>query len=319
MKRTPTLRVDDHEWLCLMEISSLLAETLHQSEESITASRRTIGRALEQWISEGRLHPLEPETLNPWDHQTDEVPGYFVLERSEVENFAQAHGVTLTRVVPNPILISDRLEAITVGRAKELIIDAADCPNEVCEDGMTALEAFVESVEQDFLRICEELAIQLFSPHNTKVAEVSVGANVDNYQMSRESFIRYANHYGSEVVTPPEGSTDRSDSESRRTHIPSSTVSHTHSTKTRTYYLDHIIQLAQKNSVDRWNTHSVWAELIKLATSPQPPPPVLGFAPEEGVKYLKSDGDTTEFFTKNALDQYMRRRRPGADQNVSDC
>ena len=308
MKRTPTIRVDDHEWLCLMEIPSLLANSLHTKEESIVATARKIGIALEEWVSEGRLHPLEPETLHPWDHQTGAVPGYFILDRGEVESFAQAHGVALTRTAPKVIPISDRIAMISVCRAKELIVDAADCPDEICEDGMTALEAFAESVEEDFLPICEELDIGLFSSHNKKVAIERVGDDVDGHLMSKDSFVRYASYYGIEVDTPSEGGAD--ENESRSTHIPSSIVTHTLTTKERTHHLEHIINLAQNNALERWNRHSVWAELIKLANSLPPPSPLIGFAQEEGVKYHKSDGVNVGFFSKNAIEKYLKRRHP---------
>lgn len=316
MKRTPTLRVDDHEWLCLTEIPSLLAESLHTSADSVVASRRKIGIALERWIFEGRLHPLEPETLHPWDPQADAVPGYFVLERSEVETFAQAHGVSLIRTTPKVVTISDRIAMISVGRAKELIVDAAYCPAEVCEDGMTALEAFAESVEQDFLKVCEKLTTQLFSPLNTKVAVERVGDHVDGHQMSRESFVWYASHYGIEVDTQSEGGIDKNKSESLSKRIPSLIVSRTYTTKARTHCLEHIIKLAQSNALEPWNTHSVWAELIKLATSSPMQPPLKGFAQEEGVKYLKSDGETPNFFTRAALYSYLKRRRSASAINL---
>lgn len=315
MKRTPTLRVDDHEWLCLTEIPSLLAESLHTSADSVVASRRKIGIDLERWIFEGRLHPLEPETLHPWDPQADAVPGYFVLERSEVETFAQAHGVSLIRTTPKVVTISDRIAMISVGRAKELIVDAADCPAEVCEDGMTALEAFAESVEQDFLKVCEKLAIQLFSPLSTKVAVERVGDHVDGHQMSRESFVWYASHYGIEVDTQSECGIVENKSESLSKCTPSSIVTRTYTTKARTHCLEHIIKLAQTNALDPWNSHSVWAELIKLAISDPMQSPLIGFAQEEGVKYHLSDGVSIEFFTKNALHHYLRRRRPRPNLN----
>lgn len=71
--------------------------------------------------------------------------------------------------------------------------------------------------------------------------------------------------------------------------------------------LQDVLNLA--TSEGRKSLHSVWTELKRLATEEEPiPKPLLGFADDEGIKYLLPDGSVA-FFTLNALKQRLKRRK----------
>jgi hypothetical protein len=74
-------------------------------------------------------------------------------------------------------------------------------------------------------------------------------------------------------------------------------------TTRRSDALTAILAMAKKNAQDPADYQSVWAALVKMAESPQRPPPLMGFSDEEGVKYRRDDG--VMFFTKDALRKRM--------------
>lgn len=76
-------------------------------------------------------------------------------------------------------------------------------------------------------------------------------------------------------------------------------------TTRRSDALTAVIATAMGQALDSADYHSVWAELVKLASSPNRPAPLLGFAEGEGVKY--QGDDDVEFFKKNNLRNRMQR------------
>jgi hypothetical protein len=76
-------------------------------------------------------------------------------------------------------------------------------------------------------------------------------------------------------------------------------------TARRSDALTAVIATAKVQAQDSADYHSVWAELVRLASSSNRPAPLLGFADSEGVKY--QGDDEVKFFTKRNLADRMRR------------
>ena len=76
----------------------------------------------------------------------------------------------------------------------------------------------------------------------------------------------------------------------------------------RQHALDAVIALAKKQAVDPNDDASVWASLVKLAESENPPPPILEMVEGEGIKYTNANGKVT-FYSKRAFTAKMRRAR----------
>jgi len=70
--------------------------------------------------------------------------------------------------------------------------------------------------------------------------------------------------------------------------------------------LDDVIKKATSRANEGANYHSVWAELMRMADSPERPAPLLEFVEGEGVKYERADGQVS-FFTKDALRKRFER------------
>jgi len=74
--------------------------------------------------------------------------------------------------------------------------------------------------------------------------------------------------------------------------------------KSRGHPLDAVIHLAQLAAVNPADYQSVWPALVDLAESENPPLPLTGYAPNEGVLY-STDRDPCKAFTKSALRKRM--------------
>jgi hypothetical protein len=75
--------------------------------------------------------------------------------------------------------------------------------------------------------------------------------------------------------------------------------------RTRTHILAAVIASAQKYAVNASEYQSVWAALVKLAESSNPPPPLLGHVESVGIKYQAEY--RVRFFTKQTLRLMMNR------------
>lgn len=80
-----------------------------------------------------------------------------------------------------------------------------------------------------------------------------------------------------------------------------------HSLGTRSNALSAVIDQAKALALDGDDPHSVWAALVKLAQDVNRPPPLLGYADEEGIKWDKSG--TPAFLTKKAFDGRWARAK----------
>lgn len=78
-----------------------------------------------------------------------------------------------------------------------------------------------------------------------------------------------------------------------------------HSTKTRTDSLSAIIDQACEGAVDRTNASSVWNQLVAMAQSACPPPPLLEYV-EGDVKWQAAEGP--QILTRRAFGDRFRRR-----------
>lgn len=76
---------------------------------------------------------------------------------------------------------------------------------------------------------------------------------------------------------------------------------------TRSNPLKAIIDKAKESATDQADPHSIWAALVQLAQSKNPPAPLVGFADAEGVKW--DDSGTVKFLTKKALGDRLRRAK----------
>lgn len=79
-----------------------------------------------------------------------------------------------------------------------------------------------------------------------------------------------------------------------------------HASATQRNALAAIIQIARSHAPDPNDYLSVWAALVKLATSESRPAPLIGYADGEGILY-STDTDSCKAFTKNALRKRMTR------------
>ena len=86
-----------------------------------------------------------------------------------------------------------------------------------------------------------------------------------------------------------------------------------HRTSRRSNPLDGPLALAKQRAADPSSWQSVWAELVRLAESEEPPIPLIGFVEGEGVKYrnLSDQGEEIEFLNREALRARMSRERRG--------
>jgi hypothetical protein len=80
-----------------------------------------------------------------------------------------------------------------------------------------------------------------------------------------------------------------------------------HTLGTRNTPLNAVIDRAKTLALDGNDSHSVWAALVKLAQDVNRPPPLLGYADEEGIKWDKNG--TVSFFTKKAFDGRWTRAK----------
>lgn len=80
-----------------------------------------------------------------------------------------------------------------------------------------------------------------------------------------------------------------------------------HTLGTRSNPLSAVIDRAKALALDENDPHSVWAALVKLAQDVNRPPPLLGYADEEGIKWDK--GGTLAFLTKKAFDSRWTRAK----------
>jgi hypothetical protein len=79
-------------------------------------------------------------------------------------------------------------------------------------------------------------------------------------------------------------------------------------TMKRSDELTAVIATAKNTAQNSGDYQSVWAELVKLAESENPPAPLIGFTDGEGVKYRSESGENgVKFFTKRNLSDRMRR------------
>lgn len=86
--------------------------------------------------------------------------------------------------------------------------------------------------------------------------------------------------------------------------MPSAT--HTHRIRRRDDALGPVVRLAQQTAVEPGNYLSVWSQLLILATSDNPPAPIVGHNPDDAICWNDSDG-VTQSFTKDALRMRLGR------------
>jgi hypothetical protein len=84
----------------------------------------------------------------------------------------------------------------------------------------------------------------------------------------------------------------------------------THLSKRRAEPLHAVIKLAQSKAADASDWQSVWAALVKIALSKEPPAPLLGYVDGEGVKYqLDDSARPVRWLTRDAIRQRFKRAR----------
>lgn len=83
----------------------------------------------------------------------------------------------------------------------------------------------------------------------------------------------------------------------------------THKIKTRSNFLDPVIDQAKKTATNSGDYQSVWAALVALAESAPPPPPLVGYS-SDGIQYRGNQYERTQVhdvFTKDALRKRMNK------------
>jgi hypothetical protein len=77
--------------------------------------------------------------------------------------------------------------------------------------------------------------------------------------------------------------------------------------KTPTHALDAVLKKAAETALDPSDPLSLYAALVNMAESKNPPAPLKGFVETEGVKYQVFE--KIKFFTLGALRAQMRRQK----------
>lgn len=85
-----------------------------------------------------------------------------------------------------------------------------------------------------------------------------------------------------------------------------------HNLKNRTSPLDSLMKLAIEAATDKFDWQAVWAAYVKIAQSSECPPPLLGYAGDEGVKYASDTAENgVAFDTKrNFAARFKRSSTP---------
>lgn len=71
-----------------------------------------------------------------------------------------------------------------------------------------------------------------------------------------------------------------------------------------------VIRRAEVSSLDATDWNSVWAEIVKMAQSPQRPAPLLGYVEGEGVKYSVDGVDSPVQFLRRDAFRKRHERKP---------
>lgn len=129
-----------------------------------------------------------------------------------------------------------------------------------------------------------------------------VGRQLDDSFLTAVEFAAFAERFGVTVSTvdvvdaPPPGS--------------SATLAHR--VVNRSDPLAAVIEKAKGAAVDRDDYQSVWAALVEIVKT-DPPAPVVGYVPGEGVQYMRDDGsEELRYFKKDALRKRMNPQARGA-------
>lgn len=87
-------------------------------------------------------------------------------------------------------------------------------------------------------------------------------------------------------------------------------VSERHSIKRRADPLAAVLAEAQRQALNSTDWLSVWAALVKVASSPSRPPPLLGYVEGEGVKYQTDDAEKPDgWLSRDAFRKRFSRKR----------
>ncbi len=73
--------------------------------------------------------------------------------------------------------------------------------------------------------------------------------------------------------------------------------------KSKRHALEHVIVIAKNAASEPDSYLSVWPVMVRLAETPNPPAPLIGYVEGEGIKYQADKG--VKFFTKGALRKQM--------------
>ncbi|MFL9932712.1 hypothetical protein P0D88_26545 [Paraburkholderia sp. RL18-103-BIB-C] len=93
---------------------------------------------------------------------------------------------------------------------------------------------------------------------------------------------------------------------------------HKSTTRKPDHPLKAVFEMAREKASDRDNYVCVWSALVQLATSPERPAPLVGYAEGE-VKYsVETEGDTvTVCYSKGAFRQWMKREAQRQQANAT--
>lgn len=81
-----------------------------------------------------------------------------------------------------------------------------------------------------------------------------------------------------------------------------------HSTKSKSkHQLSAVIEAARCNAPDPSNWVSVWDSLVKIASSGERPPPLIGYVPKEGVQYTAYNQEEPAYFSRDAFRKNFQR------------
>ncbi len=197
---TRHIKLEEGETIQLSFLPARIAEALHDDEPMRKLARVEMSAELSQMADSGALVVRDALTLEPLSVELGDAPGYGVLTADDLRPLLESKGVSLDIYKrtgdPKVIGISALHQCISVEDAITCVFNAIECPDDVREDGLTAIEGLLVSVEREFLSVCEKLEIKPRLPYDPEEEYIGKDGQSERFEITTKEFKRYAAHYG---------------------------------------------------------------------------------------------------------------------------
>jgi len=197
---TRHIKLEEGETIQLSFLPARIAEALHDDEPMRKLARVEMSAELSQMADSGALVVRDALTLEPLSFELGDAPGYGVLTADDLRPLLESKGVSLDIYKrsgdPRVIGISALHQCISVEDTITCVFNAIECPDDVREDGLTAMEGLLVSVEREFLSVCEKLEIKPRLPYDPEEEYIGKDGQSERFEITTKEFKRYAAHYG---------------------------------------------------------------------------------------------------------------------------